>query len=203
VTAETGVAFTAAVLVFAAIPGPAILACIAQALGSGFRSALALAAGIVLGDILFFLVAIYGLAVFAALLQGLFVVVRIAGGGYLLWMGWRLWTGTSTPPRGESTAPASRHAFRAGLLLTLGNPKVILFYLGFLPAFMDLSEVKGVDVAAAVVLLAGVLMAVNASYVWMAAKARNWVESPAATRRLRRGAGAILAVAGLFAMFEG
>jgi threonine/homoserine/homoserine lactone efflux protein len=195
---ESAVAFAAIVFVFAATPGPAILACIAQALGSGFRSALALVAGIVLGDVLFLLVAVYGLAMMASVLEGFFVVIRIGGAAYLAWIGWRMWRSAPALPRSSVKSREHRHTFRAGLLLTLGNPKVILFYLGFLPAFIGLSDLRGGDVAAVMVLLVCVLTTVNASYAWMAATARGWVEGPAAVRRLNRGAGALLMAAGIY-----
>lgn len=195
---ESAVAFGVAVFVFAATPGPAILACVAQALGSGFRSALALAAGIVVGDVLFLLVAVYGLAVIADALGGLFLVVRFAGSAYLMWLGWKLWTAEVTPESaGATVAPSRGRGFRAGLLLTLGNPKVIVFYLGFLPAFMDLSSLRTGDVVEVVVLLVTVLMAVNASYAWMASRARQWVTGVSAVRRLNRVAGTVLATIGV------
>ena len=192
-TVESTLAFALAVLLFAATPGPAILACIGQALGAGFRSALWLAGGIVLGDLLFFLVAVYGLALLATLLDGLFLAVRLAGSGYLMWIGWKMWTeaGRSAVEAG-SGAHGNRKAFQAGLLLTLGNPKVIMFYLGFMPAFMDLTNLGWHDVATAASVLMVVLMAVNASYALMASRARGLVSSPRATGLLNRGAGAIM-----------
>lgn len=197
-TVESALAFSGAVLLFAVIPGPAILACIAQALGANLRSALALGAGIVLGDLVFLLVAIYGLAVVASWLGGLFTVVRLIGGAYLVWLGWKSLSTEPTVEAAESGGRTDGHAFRAGLLITLGNPKVILFYLGFLPAFLDLSSLSGRDVLTVATLLVAVLMIVNATYAWMADRARSWVRSPAKTRRLHQAAGAVLAGAGIY-----
>lgn len=202
-TLETSLAFAAAVLAFAATPGPAIVACVARALSTGFASAVSLAAGIVLGDVVFLLFAIYGLAAVATVLDGLFLVVRVLGGLYLMWLGWRAWT--SDAPMHVAEAPpesAARHGFRAGLLLTLGNPKVILFYLGFLPAFMDLSELRGRDVAWVVTLLVTVLMSVNSAYAWAAAGARGWMRGSTAVRRLTRGGAVVMAAIGVYVVLR-
>lgn len=199
-TLTSSLAFALAVFLFAVTPGPAILACVAQALGSGFRSALALAAGIVLGDVIFLLMAIYGLAFISTTLDSLFVGVRVVGGAYLLWMGWRMWT---TDAAAAKVRPASqRQGARAGLLLTLGNPKVIIFYLGFLPAFMDLAALSPGDVIWVTALTETVLMAVNSAYAWTAARARGWVTGATAVRRLNRGAGSALMAIGVFVIVK-
>ena len=197
-TLESAMAFAAIVFVFAATPGPAILACVAQALGSGFRSALALSAGIILGDVLFLLVAVYGMAILASVLEGLFLAVRLGGAAYLVWIGWRMLRREPGLAGSDAYSGQDRHAFRAGLLITLGNPKVILFYLGLLPALMDLSNLEAGHVATLVVLLVSVLTMVNASYAWMAATARGWMGSPAPIRRLNRGAGFLLMAVGAY-----
>jgi threonine/homoserine/homoserine lactone efflux protein len=203
VTFETSVAFAAAVSLFAATPGPAIVACVAWALSAGFASTLSFAAGIVFGDVVFLLFAIYGLAAVATVLDELFLTVRVLGGLYLIWLGWRAWRSDVDVPVSENPSGSSAgHGFRAGLLLTLGNPKVILFYLGFLPAFMDLSELSGRDVAWVVTLLVGVLMSVNSAYAWAAAGARGWIRSSAAVRRLNRGAGMVMAAIGAYVVLK-
>lgn len=198
-TAETTFAFALAVFLFAATPGPAIIACVGQALGVGLRSAIWFAGGIVIGDLAFFLVAVYGLAVIAGLLDGLFLVLRLAGSGYLVWIGWRMWVNAGQAvDENRLTTRANGGAFQAGLLLTLGNPKVIIFYLGFMPAFMDLSSLRLQDVTTAGVVLVTVLMAVNTTYALMATKARAMVSSTRATGLLNRGAGSVLVGLGCY-----
>lgn len=202
-TFETSFAFAVAVGLFAATPGPAIVACVARALSAGFASAFSFAAGIVLGDVVFLLFAIYGLAAVAAALDGLFLTVRVLGGLYLMWLGWRAWISPVDAPVAEDpSGPSQGHGFWAGLLLTLGNPKVILFYLGFLPAFMDLSELSGRDVAWVVTLLVVVLMSVNSAYAWAAAGARGWTRSSASVQRLNRGGAIVMAAIGAYVVFK-
>lgn len=170
-TLAFSLAFALAVFLFAATPGPAILACVAQALGSGFRSALALAAGVVLGDVIFLLMAIYGLAFISTTLERLFVGIRVVGGAYLLWMGWRMWT---------TDAAAAKVR----------------------PAFLDLAALRPGDVIWATALTVTVLMAVNSTYAWTAARARGWVTGATAVRRLNRGAGSLLMAIGVFVMVK-
>ncbi|MGD2071068.1 MAG: LysE family translocator [Gemmatimonadota bacterium] len=202
-TFETSVTFAAAVFLFAATPGPAIVACVARALSGGFGAALSFAAGIVLGDVVFLLFAIYGLAAVATVLDELFLLVRVMGGLYLMWLGWSAWkSDTGLPTADDPPGSSAGHGFRAGLLLTLGNPKVILFYLGFLPAFVNLSELSGRDVAWVVALLVGVLMSVNSAYAWAAAGARGWMRSSAAVRGLNRVAAVVMAAVGAYVVLE-
>lgn len=196
----SSLAFALAVLLFAATPGPAVLACVSQALGSGFRSALALAAGIVTGDAIYLLVAIYGLALVSQVPEGLFVLVRLAGGAYLAWMGWRTWSSGATA---SAARPASRReGFQAGLLVTLGNPKVVAFYLGFLPAFLDLASLSTGDVLQVTALTVTVLMAVNCAWAWTAARARQWAIGATAVRRMNRSAGGLLMAIGVWVMAD-
>ena len=85
-------ALAGAMFLLAVTPGPGVFATVARSLASGFGHAAVVVAGIVTGDLLFLLLAIFGLASFAELLGDFFLVVKIAGGLYLLWLGYRIWT---------------------------------------------------------------------------------------------------------------
>ena len=78
-------------LVLAASPGPGVFATTARAMASGFRPALAVIWGIVLGDIIFLLFAAFGLSMVARALGNLFFIVKICGGAYLVWLGIKIW----------------------------------------------------------------------------------------------------------------
>jgi threonine/homoserine/homoserine lactone efflux protein len=86
--------------------------------------------------------------------------------------------------------------FAAGLLVTLGNPKVILFYVGFLPAVFDLGRLGPIERAPVATLVASVLMAVNGGYAWSACRVDATITSRRAARRLNRGAAAVVAGTG-------
>ena len=192
------ISFTAAMLALAASPGPGVFATVARALASGFRPALAVIAGIVLGDIMYLMFAILGLSVVARALGGLFVAVKVCGGAYLVWLGLKIWL---TEPAAEPKEPAGQRSGSSnligGLLITLSNPKVILFYCGFLPTFVDLSTLKPLDITmiagVVVIVLAGVLTV----YAYLASRARRLFASPRAMKRLNRASGTVMMATGV------
>ena len=193
-TIESTIAFAAAMLVLAASPGPGVFAATAQALAGGFRSAAGVIAGIVIGDLIFLMLAVFGMSALANALGGLFVVVKVAGGAYLILMGIRLWTARTDPPNSKAAvAPTgARRRFLGGLFITLSNPKVIVFYCGFLPTFMDLTRLTAVDIAIAAGVVAAVLSGVLGVYAYGAARARRLFAGHRATRRFNRTAGTVL-----------
>ena len=198
-TIESTFAFALAMLVLAATPGPGVFASVAQALSSGFRSSIDVIAGIVVGDLLFLILAIFGLSAVAYALGELFFIVKIMGGAYLMWLGYRMWT--AQPVSLNSNLNAGRkngwQRFLGGLFITLSNPKVILFYCGFLPTFMDLKSLAVVDMAVVAMVVVMVLSIVLMAYSCSAARARRIFTSQRATQNLNRGAGIVLIGAGV------
>jgi threonine/homoserine/homoserine lactone efflux protein len=190
-------ALAGAMFLLAATPGPGVFATLARALASGFSHAAMVAAGIVLGDLLFLLLAVFGLAAVATLLGDLFTLVRFAGGAYIIWLGWRIWHTATRPLQVQGISEISWRAnFLSGFLITLGNPKVILFYLGFLPTFIDLQAMTAWDLLLVAVVVSVVLGGVLLGYAYTAAKSRHLFGSTAALRRLQRGAGGAMMAAG-------
>ena len=151
-----------AMMVLAASPGPGVFATVARSLASGFRPALAVICGIILGDIIFLLLATFGLSMIAQALGDLFLVVKICGGAYLVFLGVKLWV---KKPELASSKYGKRTGlgwgnFTSGLVITLSNPKVILFYCGFLPTFLDLSLLTMFDLMVIVAIVTTVLASV-------------------------------------------
>jgi len=186
-------ALAAAIFLLAITPGPGVFATVSRALASGFRQTLPVIVGIVLGDLFFLLFAIYGLAVIAQTFNQLFLLIKYLGALYLIWLGYTLWR--SQPSVQEIRATATYTAstgFLAGLSITLGNPKVILFYLGFLPTFIDLGSLKTLDVLIVASVVSVVLGSVMLGYAFTAAKARLFIRSREAQRRMQKTAGSIM-----------
>lgn len=186
-----------AMLVLAASPGPGVFATVSRAMVSGFRPALMLIAGIVAGDLIYLMFAVMGLSAVAQTFGGLFTVIKICSGAYLIWLGIRIFF--SNPSDGFDTScetkPNSGNFF-SGLLITLSNPKVILFYCGFLPAFTDLSALKPSDIIIVSGIVASVLTAVLSTYAYMASQARHLFSGRKAVKRMNRAAGGIMAATG-------
>lgn len=134
-----------AMAILAAVPSVSVLAVTSRAASAGFLHGALTTAGVVVGDLLFILLAIFGLALLAETMGSQLALLQGLGGAYLLWLGTRLWQAGGGGGGGEPTGTPSSSllsSFMTGLLITLGDQKAVLFYLGFLPAFIDLSTVS-------------------------------------------------------------
>ena len=180
--------FGTALLVAAASPGPGIAAIVARVLGRGTHGAVAFSAGLAIGDVVWLSFAIAGLTAIAQAFHGVFVVIKFAGAAYLLYLAYRLWT-APVAAREIEAGPSDEHPLRlfaAGLALTLGNPKVMVFYLALLPTLLDLSQVTLLGYTELVVVTLGVLGFVFALYTVLAASARRLFATPQAIRAVNR-----------------
>jgi len=196
-TALSLFAFAGAMFLLAITPGPGVFATVARALASGFLHASVVVAGIVAGDLVFLLLAIFGLAAVAELMGGFFTLVKFAGAAYLVWLGIGLWRGrvgaTEATPIEEISWSSN---FLSGLFITLGNPKVILFYLGFLPAFVDLTTLSAADVVMIATVVSVVLGLTMLGYAYAASSARQLFRSPGARQLLNRASGGVMIATG-------
>lgn len=133
-------------IVLAVIPSVSVLAVSARAAAFGFTHGMFTAFGIVVADIIFILLAVYGLALVAELMGEQFRLIKYIGGVYLIWLGISLWRSDSKARRSETIKQSSLgSSFLTGFLITLGDQKAILFYLGFFPAFIDLTLMTPAD----------------------------------------------------------
>jgi len=190
-------AFAGAMFLLAVTPGPGVFVTVGSALASGFRHAVSVVAGIVAGDLLFLLFAVFGLAVLAEHLHGLFTAVKYIGAAYLIFLGVRLWRQQpETAELAPLLAQSRRSGFLTGLFITLGNPKVILFYLGFLPAFVDLASLTYGDILGIVAVVSLVLGTTLLVYAYAAVNAGKLFRSAAARRMLNRFAGGTMIAVG-------
>ena len=196
---ETLLAFAAAMLVLSVTPGPGCFMVVARALAGGFGSGLAAVAGLVLGDILYLLLAVLGLSALASLLGEFFLVVKLLGAGLLIWLGFRAWR---APVAVQLVAPSTDRrglwrSFALGFFVTLGNVKVVLFYVAFVPTFVEVARLSVGDVLLLSAVLASTLTAVLGGYAFLAARAGRLLRSETARRRLNRLSGGLLIGAGV------
>jgi threonine/homoserine/homoserine lactone efflux protein len=187
--------FAAAYLMATASPGPGVAAVVARALARGAGGSASFIAGFVLGDLVWFAVAASGIALLAETFAALFTAIRYAGAAYLLYLAWRLWT---APAVLAADAPPARpekgvRLFLAGLAITLGNPKVIVFFLALLPTVLNLGALTLGGFAGIALLSAAILSGVLAAYTAVAARARRLHTSRRAVRAVNRGSGAAMA----------
>jgi len=197
---ESAVAFFLAIFIFSITPGPGVFAVLARAMTQGAWSCVLLALGMAISDIVYLVLACFGLAAIAENWGGLFTVIRIIGALYLLYLGWKMWR---TRPSLDLDAPKDSGrdqamSFVQGFLISASNPKVILFYVAFLPTFMDLSSLTQEDIfLASVITLVGLMMGLM-SIAFGAAWARQKLRSERAMKGLNRVAGSIMMVAGAY-----
>jgi threonine/homoserine/homoserine lactone efflux protein len=189
-------AFCAVYALTVATPGPGIAAIVARSLAHGFKGSPAFVAGFLLGDLVWFGIAATGLAALAQTAETLFVAIKWIGAAYLLYLAWKLWTapvGRVAVAEGEERGQHGWKAFLASLMLTLANPKAILFFVALLPTVVDLASMNPLtflEISVAIIVIQPVVLF---SYVFLAARAREIFTSPKSVRRLNRSSGVAMA----------
>lgn len=181
-------------------PGPVWVALTARCLQSGFSGGWPLALGVAVGDCLWPLIALLTLAqvaqIYAEMLMGLkFLAVAV-----FFFLGVQLIRMPVVRPvaAGRLIQPGVLTGFLAGILVILGNPKAILFYLGILPGFFDIDRLSAADIAVIVLCSAVVPLMGNLLFIVAVNKARTVLTSDLARRRLNVGTGAVLLAVGVF-----
>jgi threonine/homoserine/homoserine lactone efflux protein len=186
-------AYSAALAVAVAVPGPGIVAMVARGLGSGFRAALPFTLGIALGDLVYLTAAVLGLAFLAQTFGMVLLALKYAGAAYLLYLAYKFWTSGAGFDRVEARrAEGPVASFLSGLMVTLGNPKVMVFYLALLPVLVDLSTVTLKDYLLLVVLTTIILLAILLPYLALATRTRALLQTPKALKRISRIAAGFL-----------
>lgn len=194
-------AFAAASAVLLAIPGPTILLVISYALGHGRKVAGATVAGVALGDFTAMTASMLGLGALLATSAAIFTVLKWVGAAYLVWLGIKLWKAPVVSDSGSTleTSPAERplRIFIHTYAVTALNPKSILFFVAFLPQFLDLSRPLFAQMAIFETTFL-ILATINAAlYAWLAAAAGSTIRKPNVRRIVNRLGGSLLIGAGL------
>ncbi len=131
----TFLAFIPAAVALVLTPGNDMMFCLAQGMRSGPRAAIAASAGVSTGGMIHATLAGLGLGVLIQSFPWVFGAIRWGGVAYLLFLAWK----TLNSPLSDGDAPATRpgRAYRDGVIVNLSNPKVILFFLAFIPQFVN------------------------------------------------------------------
>jgi threonine/homoserine/homoserine lactone efflux protein len=153
-------AFCAAIVLFLALPGPGTFCLLASTGKGGMRGGAAATAGVILGDQVLLWLAVAGVAALLAAHPLLFKAVQYLGAAYLAWIGLKLVfakPGTDASPVNIRPGHYARQAF----LITLLNPKAIVFYMAFFPLFIDPATHRGAITFGA---MAATIAAISAVY---------------------------------------
>lgn len=185
-------AFVAAIVLFLAIPGPGNLALITSTGKGGVAGGLAATLGIIAGDQVLLWLAVAGVAALLAAYPAAFHAVQWLGAAYLAWMGWQMLT--AKPGQGPVLNIRPHHYFRQAAVITLLNPKAIVFYMAFFPLFVDPSRHQGATTfaamaatIAALTFLYGLVAVLLTHFLAERLRARPWI-----TRTLSKIAGVCL-----------
>lgn len=179
--------FAGALLLNAGTPGPSIAALVSRVLTNGARDVFPFLLAMWIGEIVWLTMALAGLTALAQTFQFGFEILKWMGAAYLVWLAIKMWrqpvdTGERELPRRGSHLSM----FGAGMAVTLGNPKIMVFYIALLPTFVDLSLVEPTQWA----ILAGVtlltLATIDLSWAFLAHKARHLLRTPKMVRLANR-----------------
>jgi threonine/homoserine/homoserine lactone efflux protein len=197
---EMWIAYAIAAMIVLVIPGPTILLVISQAIAHGRRSVIPLAAGVTLGDFTAMTFSLLGLGAILAASAALFSILKMIGAVYLIYLGIKLWR--SNPENHEinfaDTKTSNRSLFKSAFIVTALNPKGIVFFVAFLPQFVNPQS----QTAPQLLILGGtflLLASINATlYAVFAGHLRDTMQNTKVRRWFNRCGGSVLIGAGIF-----
>ena len=192
--------YAGALLAIWLTPGPVWVAIVARALSSGWGGVWPLSLGVVIGDFLWPLIAIFGLSLIAGQYGEFLLVLRWIAVVVFIAMGLALLRHAKAPVETERrlTRRGKWAGFTAGLMAIAGNPKAALFYVGVLPGFFDVGRLTRTDIAVIVAMSGAIPLAMNLVMGATIAAARARLATPAGMRRMTRVSGFLLIAVGLF-----
>jgi len=200
--------FTLTIFILAIIPGPGVLLTVAKASVGGIRHASFTIAGILVGDIIFILLVTLGLKFVAESLSTLFIFIKYAGSAYLIWLGLSL---LFSPPdkklklNEKNTLHAASKTqntcsffsdFLAGVAVTLSNPKAIVFYLSFFPAFMNIPMLTLTDITVITFIITLVIGSAMMLYAIAAIRTQESLATNGSKKWMKKIAGGIIVSTG-------
>jgi threonine/homoserine/homoserine lactone efflux protein len=193
------IAFLIGMIILAATPGPGVFASMARAIADGLKASLYFIGGLVAGDIIFLLLALFGLSAVAKILGGTFLLVKIIGGLYLIYLGVKIYRSVQFQLRNQAKHDNNRfQTFVSGFLVTMGNPKPILFYASVLPTIINFNEVRPLDVLMMMALIALVSFSVLGTYCYIASLSNKVSMSSGWQKRINKFAGMVMIMVGVF-----
>lgn len=186
-------AYCLAVAILLLMPGPVVTLVIANSLSHGSRSGLATVVGASIGNAILLGATAVGLVAFFALMSEIFEVVRWVGALYLIWLGIKAWRdhggGRDLALAG---AQSSRTVFLQGFLIAITNPKAIIFYIAFLPQFVDSRLPAGSQLMVMIGTMIVMAFLSDSAYALLAGRARGWFTAPSRRRLQARTTGTLL-----------
>ncbi len=193
------VIFTLALVISAGSPGPSVAALVARVLVRSWRDVAPFVSAMWIGEAIWLTCAVAGLAVIADSFYLALVIVKYCGVVYLGYLAWRMWIApVEADANGCSLKPAENNPWRmflAGMAITLGNPKIMFFYMALLPTIIDLDNITLLGWAELTGIMLFVLMFIDIAYIVLAARARLFLVTPRAVKIANRVSAGVLGTA--------
>ena len=185
---QTLIVFAAAAVVFAVVPGPAVFYVVTRSVAQGRAAGLASAAAIEVGNLVHVAAAMLGVSALLAASATAFTVVKYLGAAYLVYLGVRvLLASDGATPEAEATPRPLRRVVAQGFVVAVLNPKTALFFLAFLPQFVDPSRGPvPLQIGVLGVLLATITWLSDSTYALVTGTAGNWLRGSLRVRRAQR-----------------
>jgi len=198
------IALLGTMLVLSAVPCASVVLVVSRSATLGFANGAAVCLGIVLADLLFVSLAIFGLGVLAETMGPTFAVLKYIAGGYLLWLGLSLFR-SKRKVDFEEAGPSKFSlwaSFASGFILTLGDVKAILFYASLFPAFVDMASLRVRDVAVIMIVTILAVGGVKLAYAYAAQRIVSRLQNQKTQKLARFTAGGLMLGAGTYLIMK-
>jgi len=190
-------AFVIATTIMIALPGPSVLLTVAHSISFGWQRALSTVAGETMGIAIQLIVAAIGLTSLLNVVAEAFELIRWAGAAYLVYLGIKQWRNASQPLKFDTASVSKTNLFVQGLVITIPNPKSLIFIAAFLPQFIDATRPFGLQFAFIVPTFLVITFAVTSVWALVAGNVRGFLHSQRAFQSVLRTAGGLMVIAGI------
>jgi threonine/homoserine/homoserine lactone efflux protein len=195
-------AFSIGMIILAVSPGPGVLASVSTALSKGFKSSLLFISGLVIGDIFFFILAIIGMSAISKIMGQLFFIIKIIGGLYLVYTGLNLIKHRKNEIILKSGKNSKYKTLLSALLVTLGNPKPILFYASIVPTIIDITQINLYEIMAIIFIISAISFIVIGSYCYLAIMSKSLLLKKKIQNKVNLASGMIMVSAGSYIILK-
>jgi len=190
-------ALVVATAIMIALPGPSVLLTVAHSISFGWQHAIATVAGATMGIAIQLIIAAIGLTSLLNVVAEAFEWLRWAGAAYLVYLGIKQWRSASEPLEFDTSSVSKTNLFVQGLVITIPNPKSLIFIAAFLPQFIDAERPLGIQFAFIVPTFLVITYTVTSVWALIAGNVREFLRNQRAFQSVLRTAGGLMIIAGL------
>lgn len=190
-------AFVIATALMIALPGPSVILTVAHSISFGWKPTLCTVAGATIGIAFQLLIAAIGLTSLLSVVAEAFVWLRWAGAVYLVYLGVKQWRSARDPLVFESTTVSRRNLFIQGLIITIPNPKSLIFIAAFLPQFIDVTRPVGSQFSLIVPTFLVITFVVTSAWAFIGGNVRKYIDNKRTVKSVFQAAGGLMIIAGL------